>query len=80
MIAGLMWIGIKDGRYFMRHVCENSDELSKYGWTRHNGRNYGHHEIIDQELTLGTSFLKLKQEGSGYGGDWAVRINMQNVK
>ncbi|CAL5413179.1 unnamed protein product [Camellia sinensis] len=32
-----------------------------YGWTCHNGRDYG-------------------QDGSGYGGDWAVRIDVQSEK
>ncbi|XVF43737.1 hypothetical protein PTKIN_Ptkin02bG0064500 [Pterospermum kingtungense] len=78
LIAGLMWIGIKDGRYFMRHVCQDSDELSTYGWTRHNGRDFGHQLLVDHEMTLATSFLKSKGHGSGYGGDWAVRINVQS--
>ncbi|CAL5433583.1 unnamed protein product [Camellia sinensis] len=30
-----------DGRYFMRHVCQDSDELKTYGWTCHNGQDYG---------------------------------------
>ncbi|XWS22745.1 hypothetical protein CRYUN_Cryun29cG0062800 [Craigia yunnanensis] len=77
LIAGLMWIGIKDGRYFMRHVCQDSDELSTYGWTSHNGRDFGHQLLVDQDMTLATSFLKSKEDGSGYGGDWAVRITVQ---
>ncbi|PON82830.1 Glycoside hydrolase [Trema orientale] len=80
LVAGLMWIGIKDGRYFMRHVCQDSDELSKYGWTHHNGRDFGQQAIVDQGMSLTTSFLKSKQEGSGYGGDWAVRIDVQGEK
>ncbi|XP_022776307.1 mannosyl-oligosaccharide glucosidase GCS1-like isoform X1 [Durio zibethinus] len=78
LIAGLMWIVIKDGRYFMRHVCQDSDELSTYGWTSHNGRDFGHQLLVDQDMTLATSFLKYKEDGSGYGGDWAVRINVQS--
>ncbi|XP_030497086.2 mannosyl-oligosaccharide glucosidase GCS1 [Cannabis sativa] len=77
LVAGLMWIGIKDGRYFMRHVCQDSDDLSKYGWTQHNGRDFGNQVIVDKDMTLTTSFLKLKQEGSGYGGDWAVQVDVQ---
>ncbi|XP_077227087.1 mannosyl-oligosaccharide glucosidase GCS1-like isoform X2 [Tasmannia lanceolata] len=80
LIAGLMWIGVKDGQYFMRHVCQDSDGLSKYGWTHHNGRDYGHQVLVDQELTLTTSFLKAKMNGSGYGGDWAVQVGVQNDK
>ncbi|KAL5973025.1 hypothetical protein ACLOJK_039832 [Asimina triloba] len=80
LIAGLMWIGMKNGQYFMRHVCQDSDELSTYGWTHHNGRDYGHQILVDQELTLTTSFLKANMNGSGYGGDWAVRIGAKTEK
>uniref|UniRef100_A0A2P2M3T4 Mannosyl-oligosaccharide glucosidase n=1 Tax=Rhizophora mucronata TaxID=61149 RepID=A0A2P2M3T4_RHIMU len=78
LVSGLMWIGVKDGRYHMRHVCQDSDELSTYGWTQHNGRDFGHQVLVDQDLKLGTSFLKSKSEDSGYGGDWAVRIDVQS--
>ncbi|XP_021746583.1 mannosyl-oligosaccharide glucosidase GCS1-like [Chenopodium quinoa] len=80
LIAGLMWIGVKDGQYVMRHVCQDSDNLNTYGWTHHNGRDYGRQLIVDQGLTLETSFLKLREKGSGYGGDWAVRIDLQSKK
>ncbi|XP_074295640.1 mannosyl-oligosaccharide glucosidase GCS1-like [Silene latifolia] len=80
LIAGLMWIGVKDGQYHMRHVCQDSDDLATYGWTDHNGRDYARQRIVDNELTLETSFVKSKVEGAGYGGDWAVRIDVQNDK
>ncbi|KAL7236731.1 hypothetical protein ACSBR1_019935 [Camellia fascicularis] len=80
LVAGLMWLGLKDGRYFMRHVCQDSDELKTYGWTCHNGRDYGRQLLVDQDMTLMTSFLKSKEDGSGYGGDWAVRIDVQSEK
>lgn len=75
-----MWIGVKDGRYLMRHVCQDSDELSTYGWSQHNGRDYGRQVIVDQDLTLTTSFLKSKDKESGYGGDWGVRVEAQSEK
>lgn len=78
LVAGLMWLGVKDGRYHMRHICQDSDELSKYGWTHHNGRDFGHQLLVDQDMSLETSFLKSKGDGSGYGGDWAVRLDLQN--
>ena len=78
LIAGLMWIGITNGRYAMRHICQDSDELRTYGWTEHNGRDYGHQILVDQDMTLKTSFLKSKEHGSSYGGDWAVRIEVEN--
>lgn len=80
LVAGLMWIGLKDGRYSVRHVCQDNDGLSKYGWTRHNGRDFGHQLLVDQGLNLETSFLKSKGDSSGYGGDWAVRIGVEYDK
>lgn len=77
LMAGLMWIGVKDGKYHLRHFCRHEDDLSTYGWTRHNGRDFGHQVLVDHGMTLTTGFLKSKEEGSGYGGDWAVRINVQ---
>ncbi|BAT74349.1 hypothetical protein VIGAN_01200000 [Vigna angularis var. angularis] len=77
LMAGLMWIGVKDGRYHLRHVCRHEDDLSTYGWTKHNGRDFGHQVLVDHGMTLTTRFLKSKVEGSGYGGDWAVRINVE---
>ncbi|KAM0934900.1 putative mannosyl-oligosaccharide glucosidase [Dioscorea sansibarensis] len=77
LIAGLMWIGIKNGQYFLRHVCDDSDGLSTYGWMDHNGRDYGHQVLVDHDVSLTTSFLKDWQNGSGYGGDWAVRVDVK---
>ncbi|KAF6152032.1 hypothetical protein GIB67_010606 [Kingdonia uniflora] len=80
LIAGMMWIGVKDGHYVIRHVCQDSDELKTYGWTHHNGRDYGRQVVVDQDMTLTTSFLKSRENGSGYGGDWAVHIDVQHDK
>ncbi|PKA57738.1 Mannosyl-oligosaccharide glucosidase GCS1 [Apostasia shenzhenica] len=80
LIAGLMWIGIRNGQYFLRHVCQDSDDLSTYGWTEHNGRDFGRQVLVDKPLSLATSFLKQKGSFSGYGGDWAVRLEVQNLE
>ncbi|KAI4368487.1 hypothetical protein MLD38_017040 [Melastoma candidum] len=80
LLAGLMWIGVKDGRYFIRHVCQDNDDLSTYGWKSHNGRDYGHQLLVDHGMVLDTSFLKSKEKGSGFGGDWAARIEVQRLK
>ncbi|KAH7670313.1 Mannosyl-oligosaccharide glucosidase protein [Dioscorea alata] len=77
LIAGLMWIGIKNGQYFLRHVCDDSDGLNTFGWIDHNGRDYGHQVLVDHDISLTTSFLKDRQNGSGYGGDWAVRVDVK---
>ncbi|CAL5214028.1 unnamed protein product [Lathyrus oleraceus] len=77
LMAGLMWIGVKDGSNHLRHVCRHEDELSAYGWIKHNGRDYGHQVLVDHGLILTTEFLKSNGDGSGYGGDWTVRIDVQ---
>ncbi|CAL0329723.1 unnamed protein product [Lupinus luteus] len=77
LIGGLMWINEKDGKYKLRHVCKHEDELSTYGWTKHNGRDFGHQLLADHGINLDTKFLKYKGEHSGYGGDWAIRIDAQ---
>jgi hypothetical protein len=77
LMAGLMWIVVKDGSNHLRHVCRQEDALSAYGWTKHNGRDYGHQVLVDHGMILTTKFIKSKGESSGYGGDWAVRIDAQ---
>lgn len=69
---------MKDGQYHLRHDCKDSDELSRYGWTDHNGRDYGRQVMVDHGLMFTTSFLKEKMDGSGYGGDWAVRLEAEH--
>lgn len=76
-MAGLMWTIVKDGRYHLRHVCKQEDDLSAYGWKKHNGRDFGHQVLVDNGMTLATQFFKSKGDASGYGGDWAVRIDVQ---
>ncbi|KAJ7532112.1 hypothetical protein O6H91_14G072800 [Diphasiastrum complanatum] len=74
LLAGLMWLGVKDGRHVLRHVCEDSDNLSQFGWLRHDGSTYGRQEIV-----LSTYFLKSWDQESGYGGDWSVRIKVESA-
>ncbi|KAG0605933.1 hypothetical protein M758_9G099500 [Ceratodon purpureus] len=76
LLAGLMWLGVKDNRYSLRHTCEEGDKLTRYAWVRHDGATYGRQEIVDQGLGITTSFLKHQDPESGYGGDWAVRVQV----
>ncbi|CAA6668399.1 unnamed protein product [Spirodela intermedia] len=80
LLGGLMWLGMKNGQFFPRHFCQDSDDLKRYGWIDHNGRDYGRQELVDRGLKLVTSFIKMKGDGSGYGGDWAVRVEADNEK
>lgn len=75
-----MWLGMKNGQFFPRHFCQDSDDLKRYGWIDHNGRDYGRQELVDRGLKLTTSFIKMKGHGSGYGGDWAVRVEADSEK
>ncbi|XP_024535407.1 alpha-glucosidase 2 isoform X1 [Selaginella moellendorffii] len=78
LLAGLMWLGIKDGYYALRHTCEDSDGLKRYGWVRHDGISYGRQVILDQNMNITTFFSKSWNDGSGYGGDWSVRVNLHD--
>lgn len=61
LVAGIMW-GFKgsDKKLVLRHQCEESDDLEKYGWDLHDGVNFGHQQIRDKSanLMLNTSFVK----------------------
>ena len=57
---------------FRRYSCEQSDNLAKYGWLKHDGRTFGSQEIVDDDFILTTDFVK--QDGGFHGGDWTARI------
>ncbi|CAL9216405.1 unnamed protein product [Arabidopsis halleri] len=78
LVVGLMWLVMKDGKQVMRHFCENSVDLKSFGWREHNGRDFGRQELFEQDMVLETSFVKSKEGSLGYGGDWSIRINVQN--
>ena len=39
------------GQLGIRHTCEH--DLSKYGWTRHDGTSFGQQEILDNGMVGG---------------------------
>ncbi|KAJ9094479.1 hypothetical protein QFC21_006018 [Naganishia friedmannii] len=55
----------------IRHTCEQSDGLTSYTYTKHDGRRYAVQELVDgkNNVRLQVSFLK-NQQGDG----WAVRV------
>lgn len=53
ILAGFMWLGVKDGQYALRHTCEESDKLSRYAWVCHDGATYGRQVLY----ILDTSFF-----------------------
>lgn len=72
LVTGLMWLQQGEGGGSLRHTCEQSDGLSRYGWLMHDGENFGVQEIEDGELLLKTEFVK--RPGGEHGGDWSWRV------
>uniref|UniRef100_A0A8C4UL00 Mannosyl-oligosaccharide glucosidase n=1 Tax=Falco tinnunculus TaxID=100819 RepID=A0A8C4UL00_FALTI len=72
LVTGLMWLQQGEGGGSLRHTCEQSDGLSRYGWLMHDGVNFGVQEIRDKGLFLKTEFVK--RLGGEHGGDWSWRI------
>ena len=62
----------------MRHSCEQSDKLPRYGWIRHDGINFGMQEIVDHGYVLNADFVK--RGGGDHGGDWTARITGKVVE
>lgn len=77
LMLGLMWFSgqSSDDKIQIRHSCEQSDKLRRYGWIRHDGINFGTQEIVDNEngCMLTTDFVK--RTGGDHGGDWTARIS-----
>ncbi|XP_068129656.1 mannosyl-oligosaccharide glucosidase [Hyperolius riggenbachi] len=71
VVTGLMWVS-QSGSSSLRHTCEQSDGLARYGWLLHDGVSFGIQEIGDKGFTLMTEFVK--RPGGQHGGDWSWRI------
>ncbi|KAJ6658585.1 hypothetical protein lerEdw1_019973 [Lerista edwardsae] len=71
-VAGLMWLQPLEGDVRLRHTCEQSDGLPRYGWLLHDGVHFGVQEIRDVGLSLQTEFVK--RPGGQHGGDWSWRV------
>lgn len=61
-----------EGDIRLRHTCEQSDGLPRYGWLLHDGLSFGVQEIRDGGLSLQTEFVK--RPGGQHGGDWSWRV------
>ncbi|NXD88948.1 MOGS glucosidase, partial [Halcyon senegalensis] len=74
--AGLMWLEQREGGGSLRHTCEQSDGLARYGWLMHDGQRFGAQEIRDGRLRLRTEFVK--RPGGDHGGDWSWRVTARH--
>ncbi|XP_011502185.1 PREDICTED: mannosyl-oligosaccharide glucosidase GCS1 [Ceratosolen solmsi marchali] len=80
-VTGLMWYfqsTLQTGGKGLRHWCTQDDKLEKYGWTKHDGKNFGIQEIVDNKVLLKTSFIKYNHGHNG--GDWTAKINVSHIE
>lgn len=70
-----MWTHQLEGDVRLRHICEQSDGLPRYGWLLHDGVHFGVQEIRDVGLSLQTEFVK--RPGGQHGGDWSWRVTVR---
>lgn len=76
-VIGLMWFEQyidkwKNPNIKLRHWCDQRDNIKKYGWLKHDGKNFGIQEIVENTFKFNTSFVK--RPGGINGGDWSSRI------
>ncbi|KAJ2347145.1 Processing alpha glucosidase I, partial [Coemansia sp. RSA 2618] len=62
-----------------RHSCELGDNLSEYGYSRHNGRDFGEQLMVDKDqgVEIKSEFVKVLGER---GGSWAVRFSGRTLE
>lgn len=70
-----MWLPQLEGDVRLRHTCEQSDALPRYGWLLHDGTHFGVQEIRDFGFSLQTEFVK--RPGGQHGGDWSWRVTVR---
>lgn len=70
-----MWMHQLEGDVRLRHTCEQSDGLPRYGWLLHDGIHFGVQEIRDLGFSLQTEFVK--RPGGQHGGDWSWRVTVR---
>ncbi|XP_014216045.1 mannosyl-oligosaccharide glucosidase GCS1-like [Copidosoma floridanum] len=82
LVTGMMWypqdmwlLGLEPR---MRHWCDQNDNLERYGWLKHDGKNFGVQEIVDKGTLIRTSFIKNIHGNNG--GDWTAHINVTEIK
>ena len=63
----------------MRHWCDHNDGLAKYGWSQHDGKHFGVHDVYENKQNgfwIRNSWVK--RYGGKYGGDWTVRTRVES--
>ncbi|KAJ2704195.1 Processing alpha glucosidase I, partial [Coemansia spiralis] len=79
LLSGLMWFGLDDQQNWqrIRHACEVGDNLSEYGYVRHNGRDFGEQTMRDDDhgVEIRSTFVK-----AAGGSSWAVRFTGRTLE
>ena len=76
---GLMWYNPVTAHFatnHIRHDCDERHNMKRYGYTKHNGDDYAHQEILDKELGLNltTQFIRLSDD------KWVTRVTGTKYK
>ncbi|XP_046914303.2 mannosyl-oligosaccharide glucosidase [Dermatophagoides farinae] len=62
-LVSLMWFRQKlsqnDGGLPIRHLCRQDDKLNTYYWNYNDLHSFGHQTLIDNNLHINTSFIRL---------------------
>jgi mannosyl-oligosaccharide glucosidase len=78
LVLGLMWYfpnKLRPNGDGIRHWCKLEDNLKKYGWLQHDGKNFGVQEIHEENYVLETSFIKFYT--GKFGGEWTARVSVK---
>jgi hypothetical protein len=96
LVSGVMWgTPSLSSPLDIRHEARTEDELTTFGWKRHDLRSFGEQTVLDGGLRIDTTFVKEaghaaraaqhdNERGAGgsagFGGSWAVRINASEAE
>jgi mannosyl-oligosaccharide glucosidase len=71
--TGLMWYA-KGDLSKIRHTAEMNDNLKRWGWSAHNGQDFGRHALLDPkaQIHLTTEYMADQESASN---SWTMRIS-----
>ena len=80
-LVGLMWFkpSNPEGVYQLRHEACYRDDMTKYGWTQHNGESYGRQEMIDAGNQVDLTVRWVKPELDSDPNHWVLRIEGEAI-
>lgn len=80
-LFGIMWYDARNPQAFdhIRHECDQRDEMGRFGWSSHDGRNFGAQILQDDRsfVNLTTEFLRIQP--SQEGEEILVRVQGKSI-